>query len=523
MLKRVTVYPFLFILYVVLTPLLYNLDQTDPWQAARPLAGLLLVSAVVMIIVWIFLRDWAYSGYLVFLGLAFIFLSAHLVRVLLPWLPGDPDRARQAVLLILGVILVILSSRPVWRRLGGPRAVNPALNVILVLALLSQVLVSLPQLSRAGLARSAADPGTLLPLTGNSASLDCTNRPDIYYLILDAYGRADVLEQVYALDNEPFIEFLESRGFNVIDEAHSNYIQTIFSISSALNFQFIEPEPAGVSGRTYFTQKIANNELMALLKKCGYETVAFETGFNFTNHLNVDTILSSEPGLNEFEDLVLAETPLWGAVKALGWAPPENRYEAHRKRVLETFEQLSQLPGRPGPKFVFAHIITPHPPFVFDETGADIQPRRGYSIGDGNDFRGTPQEYREGYAEQVQFANRMLEETIASILANSASPPIIILQGDHGPGSQLDWDSADRSCLWERTGILNAYYLPGGGADRLYPSITPVNTFRVILNAYFGTDLEMLPDNTYFSSHRLPRQVTDITARRNSKANCNAP
>ena len=67
--------------------------------------------------------------------------------------------------------------------------------------------------------------------------------------------------------------------------------------------------------------------------------------------------------------------------------------------------------------------------------------------------------------------------------------PIIIIQGDHGLfSSNLDW----------RFGILNAYYLPGHN-DLLYPKITPVNTFRLIFNSYFGTDYQLLPDISYYS------------------------
>jgi hypothetical protein len=169
---------------------------------------------------------------------------------------------------------------------------------------------------------------------------------------------------------------------------------------------------------------------------------------------------------------------------------------------------------------VFAHIISPHPPFVFDVHGKPTEPARGYSVNDGDDFQGTLDEYRAGYARQVQFVNQKLEWAIDAILANSPTPPVIILQGDHGPGSRLNWGSPAKTCLWERTSILNAYYLPGGGESRLYPSISPVNSFRVVLNAYFGANLPLLPDRTYFTSHRLERQAIEITAERSSRQNC---
>jgi len=46
--------------------------------------------------------------------------------------------------------------------------------------------------------------------------------------------------------------------------------------------------------------------------------------------------------------------------------------------------------------------------------------------------------------------------------------------------------------------ILNAYYMPGHTAQ-LYPGISPVNSFRVILNAYFNANMPLLNDQSYFS------------------------
>ena len=64
---------------------------------------------------------------------------------------------------------------------------------------------------------------------------------------------------------------------------------------------------------------------------------------------------------------------------------------------------------------------------------------------------------------------------------------MIIIQGDHG----LDTEA--------RMAILNAYYLPGDGAKMLYPTITPVNSFRVVFNAYFGQEYPILPDTSLYS------------------------
>jgi hypothetical protein len=290
-----------------------------------------------------------------------------------------------------------------------------------------------------------------------------------------------------------------------------------------LNFRYIEPAGEGINDQAYFSDLIRENDIMATLKRCGYRTVAIESGYFFTDHPAVDLYLTRGVGLSEFENLLLADSPVDVLAEDLNLEPSEYGYEAHRQRVLYSFEKLGTLHRMDGPKFVFAHIISPHPPFVFDSSGRPIEPAHSYFIGDGDDFQGTHEEYMSGYPAQVQFVNQRLEQVIDAILENSATPPVIILQGDHGPGSHLDWHSPAQTCLWERTPLLNAYYLPEGGDRWLYPSISPVNSFRVVLNTYFGANLPLLDDATFFTSHRLEDQAIDISAQRSSRANCNLP
>ena len=78
------------------------------------------------------------------------------------------------------------------------------------------------------------------------------------------------------------------------------------------------------------------------------------------------------------------------------------------------------------------------------------------------------------------------------------APPIIVIQADHGPlGGEITSDGA-------RMSIFNAYYLPDGGDQLLYPSISPVNTFRVIFNHYFGGEFALLEDVARISQYGSP-------------------
>jgi hypothetical protein len=260
---------------------------------------------------------------------------------------------------------------------------------------------------------------------------------------------------------------------------------------------------------------IVKSRARLLLKDIGYRTVSVSSGYILTEVNDVDLYLSLDASIfTNLEGLLLRTSAAQIFVDTKTLEDITNYgYEPHRKRVLFAFEQLAKIPVTvPSPKFVFAHIITPHPPFVFDRSGNPLEPDWTYYIGDGSHFQGKPQDYITGYNEQVMYVNQLLRKTIDAILDNSKTRPIIILQADHGPGMLLNWESDQETCIKERTSILNAYYLPLQGRDNMYDSITPVNSFRVLFDNYFGTHFGLLKEKTYFSSWSRPYKFVEVTS-----------
>ena len=167
-------------------------------------------------------------------------------------------------------------------------------------------------------------------------------------------------------------------------------------------------------------------------------------------------------------------------------------------------------------------LIVPHPPFVLGRNGEPIRPNYPYVTGDGASFASNSDIYIKGYTTQVDYINKQILDVIDNILKNSDTPPVIVIQGDHGPGYLLlQQGDTINSCLWERASILNAYYFPKGKTNLLYKSVSPINTFRIIFNTYLNGKFELQDDKTYFSSFDVPYNFIDITSTFRNKCGIN--
>ena len=344
------------------------------------------------------------------------------------------------------------------------------------------------------------------------------SRPDIYFILVDGYGRADILRDYYAFDNSAFIQYLESRGFVVAGDAHSNYAKSVLSIGSSLNLDYIDEwAPNLVDSPVWWTlvPYVERSRLRAALERQGYQTYATASDWSITDNRTVDHYYQPYAlGLTEFEGFFLSSTLIGRMAKPLEPLGEIGSYASHRAFIDNNFTSLEAISKMDGPKFVFAHIIAPHPPFVFAADGSPVTPSRPFGFADGSDYREGRDQYQRLYVGQLQYVNSRLEEVVDVILANSSGPPIILLQADHGPGMLTDFLSASDTCVHERFSILAAYKLPGIDSDVVPSDITPVNLFRIVLRQYFDARLPLLENRSYYSGNPLQiMQTVDVTDR----------
>ena len=326
---------------------------------------------------------------------------------------------------------------------------------------------------------------------------------DIYYIILDGLGRRDTLAEIYDVDLGALVTFLKNKGFQVADEAQSNYAQTYLSLASTLNLSYLDDVAAVMRGsrdRHPLDYLVQNNALMQAARKAGYRVVGISSDYLVTERWDgADICLCPRYGLDEFEQNAIWKTPL-AALPLERWT-----HGAHRRKVARSLEAIDGFASHDAPVFLLAHVIVPHPPFVFGPDGSPRRPARGvkFDFGDGDHFVGSRQEYISGYRDQTQFVIGQLTTLVESLLSRPGTAPVIVIHGDHGPGSMLDWNVPRSTNMRERMGIFAAYHFPDPG-PALYPSLSPVNGARALATRYLGLQLPPVADKSSFSTWSDP-------------------
>jgi hypothetical protein len=271
-----------------------------------------------------------------------------------------------------------------------------------------------------------------------------------------------------------------------------------------------------------YNEAIKHSLVRSGLEELGYITVTFPTGWVHTEIFDADVILTPnmtqldqlqvKGAMNEFEGLLLYSSAfralfdfdIANKTQVVSYIQNrlQKRWDIQKDMILGTFDNLKRVPDIPGPKFVFAHIISPHPPFLFDQDGNDVeQPGTSFTLSESEDV---PNErYIEMYRDQLIFINKKLMETIDVILEESNRPVVILIQSDHGHAINLDWEDFNLSDIEAQMSIINAYLVPNECKDMLYSSISPVNSFRMIFNCLYDGDYPFLIDRSYIGYHNF--------------------
>jgi len=490
-LQRYAFHPIVLAIYPVLALLAHNIHEVEVSVAIRSLVLSLVLAILLMGILQLILKNWLRAALVASLVLILFFSFGQVYN----FLKGQPVLGMHLgrYRLLTPVYLVLLGCGSWWalsRKRNLPQ-VTLILNIVAIFLWIMPILQMGSYFTQKMIVRTRlqAHPDATGGITATAAQV----KPDIYYIILDSYSRADVLQQDYGFDNSYFVDGLRKMGFYVADCSQTNYPSTEVSLSSSLNMTYLQEIvktlPPGTNLHSTMSDLLIHNLVRKQFEAFGYKTVAFATGYAWIEWKDASMYLEPEFNLlslkemRPFEAMFIKSTAAVALfdIQALFPQGPQEidniSYQDHIKRETFLLNRLEDLPSIPGAKFIYAHILIPHGPFVFEADGKTVPDPQKFEGGD-------EKTWKQGYVNEVQFINGRLLSILPGIIADSSVPPVIIIQGDHG--SKVN-----------RFPILNAYYLPGEAKTRLYPTISPVNSFRLIFDAYFGAHYKLLDDTPY--------------------------
>lgn len=364
---------------------------------------------------------------------------------------------------------------------------------------------------------------TVVPQPLTTAANPAVRAPDVYVIILDGYGRSDILRHYYGFD-DPFVDELESLGFEVAGEAISNYAQTAQSLASSLNLDYLpallDGQQRGVEPRQRLADLIGENRTFSTLAAAGYRIRFYASEYGLIRSNLADERPAPLPHWTDFEYGLHENSVLPVLSLAAGFRPGALPAAVHRRQIHWVLDHLERnvVPADDPPTLVFAHLLIPHPPFSFEPDGSPLETVLPGNLNDGSHWHaqaaGTGEQYQAGYVKAVRFLNSRLLGIIRAVCSRQTErPAIIYLQSDHGPGSRLDWEDSQQTDMRERFGILLAARFPDGSHTRVPRDTSPVNGVRHVLKAAVQLDLPPLEDRAFFSPWRQPFHFIDVTDR----------
>ena len=339
-----------------------------------------------------------------------------------------------------------------------------------------------------------ASGGALDPSPVRSAKGLASSSPDLVFVLLDGYPRADTLERRFDFDNGPFLDRMAAVGFDVAARSRSNYNTTMLTLASMMNATHADalmPEPPTdlATQVRSLGRLIAEGTELEAARSAGYEIVTIPSPFTGLTLHGADRVVDVG-AVTDFELAVLQSTVL--PLILPEWIGPWLA-DVHRSGVDRAFAELGRLADEPrkGPRLVFAHMMVPHPPYLFAADGDPVDPwpcfpttcmlwDAGYVHGDAN--------YARAVA-QIQYTNELTLE-VARRWASAGNAAVIVFS-DHG--HRLDLEDEDE--MLANLTLSHTPDRPGLFSD----DVTPVNMIPVLLNAYAGQARPLTTDQSYLT------------------------
>ena len=458
----------------------------SPTSAIRATVITLVVAVLLVLLGRLLLGDWHRGAF--FATLAILAIAG-----------GQP---LVAGLVGIGIVLLLLEryALPEERRTLDWSRISTILRRLVTIMLIAIGILAIQQGTFESIARAATHEGPFRPV--NKAPTT-PGDPDIYVLLLDGHPRLDIGETYFGIDPRPLRDGLTERGFTISEASRGNYVQTAEVLSSLFEQAHLKdiPRMAGLTSGTeskpaglIVRDTLNDSATLTYLRARGYDIHAISSGFEEVSIREADRFVDTGQ-INEFEIGMLLRTIVGDVVEVVA---PDAVSAGQRGRIESVFDEIARAPSMAGerPMFLFAHVPSPHAPWVFAADGsartvADLDAfyaETTASTGLSNDAM------RPQYAGQVIDTDRRLLEALDRIdaaIAERGRPAVTVVMSDHG--TWIDADDGDIRLRFKNLLAVRA-------SDRrlaLDQDLTLVNLFPALFEQLFGEPWVRRADSIY--------------------------
>lgn len=324
-----------------------------------------------------------------------------------------------AAMTTVGVSFIILTKKRLWVLNQFFTAVFSALCVYIIIVLVTAFKIP-----------------DRLDFTRETKAIKCTECPDVYFFLLDAYTSNKSLRDFYGFNNSDFVNALGAMGFQTLDQSSSQYGETEYSIASTLNF-----------GKLSNLEKVQKTDVRAAINNSSVVHSFAESNYEIHNYsffklFDRKGFYRFAPISGTFESTVingLYSNSIFDVIES--FKDFSTRYDLHQ-RLLSAVYSHSKVQTKPS--FYYIHLLAPHPPFVIGEHGEKLP------------YHSEVKNIKANYVAQVKGVNTLILPVIERIRENNPNA-VILIQGDHG--SRLVEGPHGKN---ESLTVFQSCYFPGG-------------------------------------------------------------
>lgn len=468
----------LIILFFVFNGLNGFIDVVSVYEVIRLFFDIFIISVLSLLLSWVLFRKWnktiIYASVLTFFVLfgrqLFVTLKDNVFTSLKPSL----------FLLFLFIILLIAFIRVRSSKDHGIEKFRQFLTLAFSGLLAFEILINVTTEKK--------EPFTLKQEVALNPWNKNLPKPNIYVLLFDEYQGNYGLDKL-GYKNEELTHFLDSLGFTIAEKPSSTYRTTIYSVPSLFRMDTLSlnTEIAELTTRSAIRANLLlqqQNTFINYLEKNNYDVQSY----------SLFSIGKSKPyvripiGTTWLELQQLKMLPWW-AQNDLFHAIPSNKFQ----KLAGTLNANTVLYNEKGiafahknieaknnkPKFVFSHILLPHPPVMLDSVGNERSMKDAMYENNLSLPGLIP-----AYLAQIKYVNVQIKSIITEALAKDPGCAIVLVS-DHGC----------RPIFKENPEVFNiqwAIKIPGAKTSVPQSQLHLVNTFRILLNEIAGQNLPMI-------------------------------